>query len=813
MDKIFYSRTYRSRFFFPFKIIAAILLTVFCTGIFLAQNPTLEFAAGAGNPTNNGPSVASQVITFQNNTNNPSGNTFAAYSPTLSATIALSNQQYTVPTNLLSTGKGVSFGASGNSPAGIFQTLNAISGAPNTSFTSYYAGAAGTGIDVTVNKGSYIYTCTAPLNAISASTSGRFYYADLIVTFSSPVTNPVLHVVGLGGTYNTLGFATELELQTPGVTFNKLSGSVEYNIVSGTKILNSATTLAAKTGSGAASGSVYVLGVNISTLTFKLYLRGDGGGSTWSDGTAGIGDAWLLSFSKLTCNAGTTPPVLCATTATNTCPTTTADLTTITSSNTPSGTTLEWHTATPTTAANKVANAAAVGAGKYYAIFYDAVANCYTNGGSGTTPVVVSITAPCCNAGTASPTLSQSSVSNVCPATTASLSGITASNTPAASGVSLEWHTATPATSGNKVTTPGAVAAGTYYAVFYDTNNICYSNAGNGTTPVSVTITNCCQSGSASPSLSKTALSNTCPTTTADLTTITASNKPIPSNVSLEWHTATPTTSANKVSNAAAVAAGTYYGVFYDATNNCYSGSGTGTTAVTVSITSPCITPLVVLGPVGKTGATGASEIGNAATEQAPSGGTSPYTYTNGIADAACTGIAGATALPSANIGVTSGTGAYTIANPTTAGIYYYCIKICDNAATPQCKVVTDTLTVTSSAALSINTPISLSTTIGVPKSGSASTDLTPKGGIGAYTYKSVNCGSLSASGATGQGGTVSVTAGTGAYTYTPPAGYTGGDTFCIQVCDSSTPTPLCKTSTYLITIACPAGFAGPVGK
>ena len=112
----------------------------------LFRSPTLEFAAGAGNPTTNGPSVASQVITFQNNTNNPAGNTFAAYSPTLSATIALSNQQYTVPTNLLSTGKGVSFGASGNSPAGIFQTLNAISGAPNTSFTYITRGLPAPGL-------------------------------------------------------------------------------------------------------------------------------------------------------------------------------------------------------------------------------------------------------------------------------------------------------------------------------------------------------------------------------------------------------------------------------------------------------------------------------------------------------------------------------------------------------------------------------------------------------------------------------------------------------------------------------------------
>jgi len=57
------------------------------TGSVQAQSTAaLEFAAGAGNPTGNGPTVANQVITFQNNTDNPNGNNFAATTPPVTAT-------------------------------------------------------------------------------------------------------------------------------------------------------------------------------------------------------------------------------------------------------------------------------------------------------------------------------------------------------------------------------------------------------------------------------------------------------------------------------------------------------------------------------------------------------------------------------------------------------------------------------------------------------------------------------------------------------------------------------------------------------
>ena len=97
----------------------------------------------------------------------------------------------------------------------------------------------------------------------------------------------------------------------------------------------------------------------------------------------------------------------------------------------------------------------------------------------------------------------------------------------------------------------------------------------------------CCDAGTAAPVLSTTTASSICPATTVDLTAITASNTPI-GNTSLTWHTATPATTANLVTDATMVVGGTYYAAFYDTSNFCYSGgNGSATTVVTVT-TAPC---------------------------------------------------------------------------------------------------------------------------------------------------------------------------------------------------------------------------------
>lgn len=286
-------------YFLPF---AAMIIA---HGNLSAQTPTIEFATGEG-PTGSGPSIAAQTVTFENNTNNPTGNTFVAFTtPTTTATFTLSNQQYTLPASQSSTNASLVFGGGNNDDLlqingyPYYNLMGAYSAPANADFTSASTVTAGTGIFITKNYSLQLFTSVMGLYNANASTTGTYYIANLTITFSSLVTNPVIHLVGLGGTYGSLGFSTELVLQTPSLTLSELSGSTELK-VSGDSILNDAATLGGTTGAGSASGSVLVTGTNITTLTFKVYVRGDGGGAAWSSGTTQSGDGWMIGISALT---------------------------------------------------------------------------------------------------------------------------------------------------------------------------------------------------------------------------------------------------------------------------------------------------------------------------------------------------------------------------------------------------------------------------------------------------------------------------------------------------------------------------------
>jgi|GEM_PF-3230119 len=96
------------------------------------------------------------------------------------------------------------------------------------------------------------------------------------------------------------------------------------------------------------------------------------------------------------------------------------------------------------------------------------------------------------------PNLSTTSLTNICPATTADLSIITADNTP--TNGTLTWHTELPATMANSVKNTTMVIAGIYEAAFYYANSNCFSDEnGTGTTTVTVTTPACCDAGTNAP--------------------------------------------------------------------------------------------------------------------------------------------------------------------------------------------------------------------------------------------------------------------------------------------------------------------------
>jgi hypothetical protein len=263
---------------------------------------SLEFASGGG-PVGGGASVTPQVVTFKENTNNPTGNTFVAYSsPTITTTFSFTNQQYTLPTTQMSTGLPMVFGAAINNGgpkalvAALYAQMSSLGSPTDADFTSTEFVAAGTGISATNNYGTEFMISAMPLYNAGISTSGRYYMGDMNINFSMPLTDPVIHLVGMGAYYSTLGFTAEFDCQTAGVTLSKLSGSAELGIASN-NIVNTAAHPSSTTGSGAASGSILVKGTNISSLTFKVYIKGDGGGAAWATSTSHSGDQILIGVS------------------------------------------------------------------------------------------------------------------------------------------------------------------------------------------------------------------------------------------------------------------------------------------------------------------------------------------------------------------------------------------------------------------------------------------------------------------------------------------------------------------------------------
>jgi hypothetical protein len=266
--------------------------------------PAIEFASGTG-PAGNGSSIANQVVTFQQNALNPVTGTYIPLTPVVTATFAISNQQYVLPVTQNPNGAVVSFGANVN-PAGktpsaatIYAAMNYISAAPAADFSATQDNV-GAGMSMADNYAIEVFTSAMGLYNANSPTNGTYYMANLTITFSAPITDPVIHIVGLGGTSGALGLTTQLTLTTAGLTMTELSGSPEFSVTGGgTQIVNTAGTPTATTGSGAASGSVLINGNSVSTLTFKIYLRGDGRTPTWSTANEHVGDAWLIGVSGL----------------------------------------------------------------------------------------------------------------------------------------------------------------------------------------------------------------------------------------------------------------------------------------------------------------------------------------------------------------------------------------------------------------------------------------------------------------------------------------------------------------------------------
>lgn len=281
-----------------------------------AEPPTIEIFAGSGTGQQ-GPRANTTPHTFLLNRNNPSDNVSEAYTPTTTVSYTVTNSVYNTATYSGQSGANkpeLTMGAAGDArnvtAENILRPLNAIGGGQDQMFAASLQNApsgcvngsacssTNGGISAANNYGVAMFLMTRGLSLASASSNSRIKMGTIQVTFNRPVTNPILQAAGMGATVGSLGFAAEFTLTGSNLStlpvMSRLAGSKELT-VSGNNIVNNASKITATSGSGGASGSVYIKGKGITSLTFDIYVRGDGGGA-WANNGA---DAFFFGISSM----------------------------------------------------------------------------------------------------------------------------------------------------------------------------------------------------------------------------------------------------------------------------------------------------------------------------------------------------------------------------------------------------------------------------------------------------------------------------------------------------------------------------------
>lgn len=296
------------------KLLFTQLLTML-TGHFVQAQNTLEFVQDGVNnsilsPVAKGPTSIPQTLQFflNNSGSTDDGIYFQKLQKPLSVTFSFDDQTYiTVPQHVT----GLTFGAASGASATQVRSVPVVNNnyyfqdSTRSMFTAHPKGVAGRGVNLYSNVGLQVFLSAKPLLTANAPTSdtSRYYYGKLRLQFSRPVNNPVISLIGLGATTNfsnkRLGFATELELQSPGRTLVLLSGNKEMVLdESKTKILHNKSVITGSCGNGAACGSVMVTGADITSLVFGVYLRTDGGPGVWgTQKVTNSGDMWHITVS------------------------------------------------------------------------------------------------------------------------------------------------------------------------------------------------------------------------------------------------------------------------------------------------------------------------------------------------------------------------------------------------------------------------------------------------------------------------------------------------------------------------------------
>jgi hypothetical protein len=182
-----------------------------------------------------------------------------------------------------------------------------------------------------------------------------------------------------------------------------------------------------------------------------------------------------------------------------------------------------------------------------------------------------------------------------------------------------------------------------------------------------------------------------------------------------------------------------------------------------------------------------------------PSGGIPPYSY-SGVNS---TGNPSTSSNKGGTFSVNPTTGQFNYTPPTGyIGNDTFYIRVCDANTPASCATQMQVVTVGSTFVTNAPNPNSnINTPVNTPVTGNPT--LNPSGGLMPYTYSGVNVNNNPTT-SSNKGGTFSVNPTTGQFSYTPPTGYIGQDTFYVRVCDASTPAN-CATQMQIVNVNAPS--------
>lgn len=159
----------------------------------------------------------------------------------------------------------------------VYQEMKSLAKAVSRLYTK--TEVEGEALNMMTNYGFRVYASVKHFAGKRQPAAGdRVYYGDMTLSFNRAVSDPLLHLVGLGAMFTEVeiyrGFSVELELVSPGLRLEPLSGTEHFD-VQPHYIANGSRKMGPNCGAGAVCGTVQVKGTDLTEIHFKVYMKRD----------------------------------------------------------------------------------------------------------------------------------------------------------------------------------------------------------------------------------------------------------------------------------------------------------------------------------------------------------------------------------------------------------------------------------------------------------------------------------------------------------------------------------------------------------